>query len=239
VRLLLVEDERAVRRLVSERLAREGFTVTVAATVTDALVELHHGPFDVAILDLTLPDGSGLDVLQALRELGAAPHVIVLSGARAEIDRVRALDLGADDYVVKPFYVRELIARILAVERRLESSKAVELHYGPLSIDVAAREVTLRGVPLHLTAKEFDLLACMTARPRHVFTRDDLLRAVWQSAADWQAESTVTEHIRRLRNKIELDPLNPRVLQTARGVGYRFNPPRSAPSNHGVAVPVD
>ena len=130
----------------------------------------------MAILDLTLPDGSGLDVLHALRALGATTHVTVLSGAGAEIDRVGALDLGADDYVVKPFFVRELTARILAVQRRRDSSHVTALHYGPLRIDVAARDVSLDERPLHLTTKEFDLLACMAAQPRQVFSRDELLR---------------------------------------------------------------
>jgi two-component system phosphate regulon response regulator PhoB len=238
VRLLLVEDDLAERRLVTNRLEQEGVTVTVATTVAAAMTELHHGAFDVAILDLTLPDGSGLDVLHALRELGSDTHVTILSGAGAEIDRVRALDLGADDYVVKPFFVRELTARILAVQRRQDSSKVTGSQYGPIWIDHTAREVTLDDVPLHLSAKEFDLLACLAARPRHVFSRDELLRSVWQSAPDWQQDSTVTEHIHRLRSKIELDPLNPRMLRTVRGVGYRFDPPPAAPSDQSPAAPI-
>src|SRR5205085_3004665 len=132
-------------------------------TLAGALAELHHGVFDVAILDRTLPDGSGLDVLRALRERRSVAHVTILSGAGSEIDRVDALELGADDYVVKPFFVRELTARVLAVQRRLDSSTANQLRYGPISIDLAARELTLDGEPVHLTVKEFDLLACMAA----------------------------------------------------------------------------
>jgi DNA-binding response OmpR family regulator len=228
VKLLLLEDDVAVRRLVTNHLEQQGFTVTVATTVAEAMRELNHDAFEVAILDLTLPDGSGLTVLHALRALGATTHVTVLSGAGAEIDRVGALDLGADDYVVKPFFVRELTARILAVQRRRASSTATALQYGSLQIDVAAREVSVDGVQVHLTTKEFDLLACMAQHPRRVFSRDELLRTVWQSAADWQRDSTVTEHIRRLRSKIEADPLNPRILRTARGAGYRFDPPTDA-----------
>jgi DNA-binding response OmpR family regulator len=225
VKLLLMEDDVAVRRLVTNRLELEGVTVTLATTVAEAMTEIHHEAFDAAILDLTLPDGSGLEVLHALRALGAATHVTILSGAGSEIDRVGALDLGADDYVVKPFFVRELTARILAVQRRQDASNVTALSYGPLRIDLTAREITVDDAPLHLTAKEFDLLACMASHPRHVFSRDDLLREVWHSAGDWQRPSTVTEHIRRLRAKIEVDPLNPRILRTARGVGYRFDPP--------------
>jgi DNA-binding response OmpR family regulator len=229
MRLLLVEDDQAVRRLVRNHLEHEGVTVTEASTVAEALNELHHHEFDVAILDLTLPDGSGLEVLRELRALGSAAHVAVLSGAGAEIDRVRALDLGADDYVVKPFYVRELASRILAVQRRQDSARGTEYRYGRLWIDVGARVVTVDEVPLHLTTKEFDLLACLAANPRHVFTREDLLRAVWNSAGDWQRASTVTEHIRRLRAKIEADPVHPVILRTARGAGYRFDPPGDEP----------
>ncbi len=239
MRLLLVEDDLAVRRLVTGRIETEGVEVTAATTVAAATAALHHGSFDVAILDLTLPDGSGLDVLRALRELGAETHVTILSGAGTELDRVRALDLGADDYIVKPFFVRELVARVLAVQRRQDSSNVAPLQFGALRIDVVAREVTVAAVPVHLTTMEFDLLACMAARPKHVFSRDELLRSVWQSAADWQKESTVTEHIHRLRSKIEADPLHPQMLRTARGAGYRFDPPPAAPTGPGTPVPVE
>lgn len=230
MRLLLVEDNLDVRRLVIDRLDHDGIAVTAATTVAEAMTELHHGAFDVVLLDLTLPDGSGLDVLEALRALGSDAHVVILSGAGTEMDRVRALRLGADDYVVKPFFVRELSARILAVQRRQDSSRTTAFHFGRLRIDLTAREVAVDGALLHLSTMEFDLLACLAARPRHVFSRDDLLRAVWHSAGDWQRDSTVTEHIRRLRSKIELDPLNPRLLRTARGVGYRFDPPAAEPA---------
>jgi DNA-binding response OmpR family regulator len=230
VKLLLLEDDVAVRRLVTNRLEVEGVTVTMATSVAEAITQVQHEVFDAAILDLTLPDGSGLDVLHALRGLNTATHVTILSGAGAEIDRVGALDLGADDYVVKPFFVRELTARILAVQRRQDSSNVSALRYGPLRIDLTAREVAVDDVPLHLTAKEFDLLACLASHPRQVFSRDDLLREVWHSAGDWQRASTVTEHIRRLRAKIEVDPLEPCILRTARGVGYRFDPPVAVPA---------
>ena len=170
MKLLLLEDDLAVRRLVTNHLEQQGFTVTVTTTVAEAMTALNHDTFDVAILDLSLPDGSGLAVLAALRTLGATTHVTVLSGAGSETDRVGALDLGADDYVVKPFFVRELTARILAVQRRRALLDVTALHYGPLRIDVAAREVTLDDVPLHLTTKEFDVLACMATHPRRVFS---------------------------------------------------------------------
>jgi DNA-binding response OmpR family regulator len=223
-RLLIVEDDDAICRLVATVFEEHAVDVTAAGTAAAALTELRHAVFDVAILDLTLPDGSGLDVLEAMQAQGSATHVIILSGAATETDRVRALELGADDYVVKPFFVRELTARVLAVRRRQETATSSSLTYGRIAIDLAARQVTVDDAPVALRAKEFDLLAFLAARPRHVFSRDELLRSVWQSATDWQKASTVTEHVRRLRSKIEDDPLNPRLLQTVRGVGYRFDP---------------
>ncbi|MEA3056906.1 MAG: diguanylate cyclase [Actinomycetota bacterium] len=237
MRLLIADDDAAVRRLVSNRLERQGVSVTVAETGATALAELRHTAFDVAILDLELPDGSGLDLLRSLRELDAHTHVIILSAVRSEADRVQALDLGADDYVVKPFFVRELTARVLAVRRRQDVTKDTMLRYGRIQIDLAARHVTIDDVAVSLTAKEFDLLAFLAARPRNVFSRDELLRAVWHSAADWQQVATVTEHVGRLRSKIEQNPSRPRLLQTVRGVGYRFDPPPLEQLDQGATIP--
>jgi PAS domain S-box-containing protein len=237
MRLLIVDDNAAVRHLVSNRLQKQGVSVTSAATTGAALVELRHTAFDVAILDLELPDGSGLDLLRSLRERDAPTHVIILSAARGEADRVQALDLGADDYVVKPFFVRELTARVLAVRRRQDISKDTRLRHGRIQIDLAARHVTVDDVAVSLAAKEFDLLAFLAARPRHVFSRDELLRAVWHSAADWQQVATVTEHVKRLRSKIEQDPSRPQLLKTVRGVGYRFDPPPLEQLDQGATIP--
>ena len=222
--LLILEDEVAIRDLVTLKLEKEGVRVTGTSTVASALRAINSTVFDVAVLDRRLPDGSGLDVLTSLRALGSATHVIVLSGAGGESDRIQALDLGADDYVVKPFFVRELAARVLAVGRRQRDADQRVLQLGALAVDLAAREVSVAGVPVDLTAKEFDLLAFLAARPGEVFSRDALLRSVWQSAPDWQAGATVTEHVRRERRKIEADPDQPRWLVTVRGVGYRFEP---------------
>jgi PAS domain S-box-containing protein len=237
MRLLIVDDDAAVRRLVSNRLERQGVSVTSAATSATALEEIRHTVFDVAMLDLELPDGSGLDLLHRLRELDAPTHIIILSAARSEADRVRALDLGADDYVVKPFFVSELAARVLAVRRRQDVAKDTRLRHGRILIDLAARQVTVDDVPISLPAKEFDLLAFLAARPSHVFSRGELLRAVWCSAADWQQVATVTEHVARLRSKIELDPSRPRLLTTVRGVGYRFDPPPLEHLDQGATIP--
>jgi PAS domain S-box-containing protein len=237
VRLLIIDDDVAVRRLVSNRLATQGVSVTCASTIAAALAELAHASFDVAILDLALPDGSGLDLLRTLRDADSSTHVIILSAAGSEADRVDALDLGADDYVVKPFFVRELAARVLAVRRRREVAQGTTLQYGGIVIDLAARQVTVGGLPADLTTKEFELLAFLAARPRHVFSRDELLRSVWRSSADWQQVATVTEHVGRLRAKIEQNPSRPRLLRTVRGVGYRFDPPSHDNLDPGAAFP--
>jgi DNA-binding response OmpR family regulator len=228
VQLLIVEADEEIRRLVTDRVERQGVHVTAAETAAGALAVLDDTAFDVAIFDLMLPDGSGIDLLRVLRERGAATHVIILSDAGSEGDRVHALGLGADDYVVKPFFVRELTARVLGVRRRQFTAADTVLVHGPISIDLAARQVTVDAEPVRLTAKEFDLFAFLAARPRHAFSRDELLRSVWQSAADWQQVATVTEHMRRLRMKIEVEPHHPRMLHTVRRVGYRFDPPAPA-----------
>jgi PAS domain S-box-containing protein len=237
VRVLIVDDDASVRRLVANRLATQGMSVTPAATGAAALAELQHSTFDVVILDLTLSDGSGSEVLRVVREVDAPTHVIVLSAAGAETDRVRALELGADDYVVKPFFVRELAARVLAVGRRQDVAKDTVLHHGRVVIDLVARRATIDQVSIALTGKEFDLLAFLAARPGHVFSRVELLRSVWHSAPDWQQESTVTEHVGRLRSKIEADPRRPRLLKTVRGAGYRFDPPSPELVDQGAGIP--
>jgi PAS domain S-box-containing protein len=229
--VLVVEDDSAMRHLVRDDLERANMRVTEADSVAQAVEALRGAVFDVVILDLRLPDGSGLDVLAGLREDGGAAHVIVLSGAASQADRIRGLEAGADDYVVKPFFARELTARVRAVQRR-NAALDTTLQLGALHIDVAAKRVLLAGAPVDLTTREFALLAFLAARPGHVFSRAELLRAVWQSAPDWQTAATVTEHIHRLRSKIEVDPRQPLFLQTVRGSGYRFD----APAPHPVSA---
>ena len=233
MQLLILEDEIGVRDLVTLRLEKEGIRVTATSTVAAALSAIASKVFDVVVLDRTLPDGSGLEVLEALRALGSATHVIVLSGAGSESDRVQALQLGADDYVVKPFFVRELAARVLAVGRRQRDAGERVLEHGVLTVDLAARQVLVAGIPVDLTAKEFDLLAFLASRPGEVFSRDALLRSVWQSAPEWQAGATVTEHVRRLRTKLGSSAAP--AVQTVRGAGYRFDATYSEES--GLPVP--
>ncbi len=237
MRLLIVDADEAVLRLVTNRLERQAVDVTPVATVAGALAELTHRTFDVAIFDLMRPDGSGLDLMRVLREGAAPTHVIIASDAAGEGDRVHALGLGADDYVVKPFSVRELTARVLAVRRRRAAATDDHMVFGSMTIDLAARQVAIDGAPVRLTAKEFDLLAFLAARPRHAFSRDELLRSVWRSASDWQQVSTVTEHVRRVRAKIEPEPHHPRMLHTVRGVGYRFDPPAGPPIDPATTPP--
>jgi PAS domain S-box-containing protein/diguanylate cyclase (GGDEF)-like protein len=226
MRILVVEDDVPVRRLVRDGLERQGLDVEEAGTVADAMRALRERQADLIILDLTLPDGTGLEILAHVRQIGSAVHVIVLSGAITELDRVQALDLGADDYVVKPFFVRELTARVLAFERRTRDNGAGVLTFGTLEIDLMAKRVLIDRSILELTPKEFALLAFLAARPGHVFSRADLLRAVWQSEPEWQSGATVTEHIRRLRKKITLTG-QPTLLHTVSGSGYRFDAPPS------------
>jgi diguanylate cyclase (GGDEF)-like protein/PAS domain S-box-containing protein len=225
VSVLVVDDEPGIRRLVRDQLQDIGMEVAVASTIAeaDAAIALH--TYEVVILDLTLPDGSGLDVLDRLHRSGSTSHVIVLSGSTSEADRVDALRRGADDFVVKPFYVRELTARVLAVRRRRDPVADATLRFGRYRIDLQARQVTSAGELVELTTMEFDLLAYLAVRPGHVFDRNHLLHAVWRSAPDWQQAATVTEHIRRLRRKLEVDPAHPTLLTTVRGAGYRFDPP--------------
>ncbi len=225
-RVLVVEDDPSMRRVLVELLRRDGLAVEAVATGAETSAALDRVDPAVVILDLGLPDMSGYEVLRQIRTDREIP-VVVLSGRADETDRVLALELGADDYVVKPFSPRELAARVNGVLRRAApkvATDAARLDFGPLVVDQRAREVTLDGELVDFTPKEFDVLAHLAASPREVFSRADLLRDVWQSSPDWQDPATVTVHVRRIRNKIETDPENPRWITTVWGVGYRFEP---------------
>jgi two-component system, OmpR family, phosphate regulon response regulator PhoB len=236
--ILVVDDDNRVRTLLSWQLEAEGFAVRCAADGAEALDHIGRDRPDLVILDLSLPGVGGLDVLRSVRQhepAGATPlPVIILSGRSGETDRIVGLDFGADDYLIKPFSPGELAARVRSVLRRARPP-AVQPDgsggFGPgpaspaagLRIDEAAREVFARGRPVDLTAREYDLLAFLARHPRQVFTRAQLLRSVWDSEAAWQSEATVTEHVHRLRVKLEDDPARPRWLHTVRGVGYRMD----------------
>jgi DNA-binding response OmpR family regulator len=176
------------------------------------------------LLDISMPEMDGLAVLARLRETGTLP-VILLTARDAEDDRIRGLDLGADDYVVKPFSPRELAARVRSLLRRARAAgPAGVLEFEGLRIDLGARDVSVGGEPAGLTRREFDVLATLASAPRQAFSRAQLLRRVWGSQEAWQTPATVTEHVRRLRRKIESDPERPRWVQTVQRVGYRFEP---------------
>jgi DNA-binding response OmpR family regulator len=223
-RILVIDDEPRVREVVATYLQREGFKVLEAADADTARRHLAGPEPDLVILDIMFPGASGLDLLNDLRRTGATP-VILLTARAEESDRVLGLELGADDYVVKPFSPRELVARVRSVLRRSNPVPVSQtVSYDGLTVDLAAREVSVGGEPVELTAREFDLLAFMASNPRQVFSRTQLLEQVWDSSPEWQDPATVTVHVRRVRHKIESDPTQPRWLQTAWGVGYRFQP---------------
>lgn len=221
--ILVVDDEPTVRDVVRRYLERDGFTVRTASTGSEALAEIESAPPSLVVLDLMLPEISGEEVCRRLR-VGSDVPVIMLTARSREPDRLLGLELGADDYMVKPFSPRELVARIKAVLRRAGDPAPANgrLAVANLEIDPAARAVLRDGEPVSLAAKEFDLLHFLASHGGQVFSREQLLEHVW--GWDFQGDaSTVTVHIRRLRTKIELDPQNPRYLKTVWSVGYKFD----------------
>ena len=222
--ILVVDDDLDLVDVVRSALEREGFSVDDAGDGETALTKISDTAPELVVLDLGLPKVRGLDVLKRVREDNPVP-VIVLSGQSDETARVVGLELGADDYVVKPFSPRELVARVRSVLRRTRPTRPSDrLVAGGLELDLATREAWLHGQPVELRRREFDLLAFLCESPRQVFTREQLLRHVWDSEPEWQGSGTVSEHVHRLRAKIEDDPARPRRLVTVRGVGYRFVP---------------
>lgn len=227
-RVLVVDDEPMVREVLARYLAKEGFAVETAEDGEAALVAFEQAKPDLVLLDLMLPRIDGIEVFRRMRA-STSTAVIMLTAKGEETDRVVGLELGADDYVTKPFSPREVIARVRAVLRRTGtngSERPAEtgvLAYGDLEIDGRRREVRRAGLPVKLTRKEFDLLSCLASRPGITLTRSQLLEEVWDFAWDGDT-ATVTVHIRRLREKIEDDPSDPQRLVTVWGVGYRFEP---------------
>lgn len=227
--ILIVDDEASVVEVVGLYLRREGFNIASAANGREALEMLNANQPDLLVLDVMLPEVDGLEILRRLRAGSATKVPVILLTARGqEVDRIYGLELGADDYVVKPFSPAELAARVKAVLRRTEPDQGLEgsgraLEINDLKIDPKTREVRVRGNLVDLTATEFNLIYFLASHPRQVFSRDQLLEKVW-GYSDYVDPSTVTVHIRRLREKIEEDPGRPSKLTTVWGVGYKFEP---------------
>jgi DNA-binding response OmpR family regulator len=224
-RVLVVDDDPDLCQLLLRLLQAEGYGVDIAGNGASALGAVGRQQPDLVLLDIGLANEDGRDVLQALRKASDVP-VVFLTGRGHEIDRIAGLRMGADDYIVKPFSPGELTARVESVLRRAQPrrSDSPGLTFGALRIDPRTREVSLNGRPVEMTTKEFDLLYFLASSPRQVFSREQLLDHVWSSSSEWQTDATVTEHIRRLRRKIEADPDRPMWITTVRGAGYRFEP---------------
>jgi DNA-binding response OmpR family regulator len=224
-RVLIIEDDPNVAEVVTRYLEREGYAVESAADGLAGLELALSDPPDLVVLDLMLPSLTGLEVCRRLRAKAPVP-VIMLTARGDEVDRIAGLELGADDYVSKPFSPRELTARVKAVLRRasgaLAAEDAVVLQAGNLEVDAVAHEARLNGELVSLTAREFELLAHLMRNPRRAFRREELLADVW--GFSYGDTSTVTVHVRRLREKVEADPSDPRHICTVWGVGYRFEP---------------
>jgi DNA-binding response OmpR family regulator len=220
----LVEPDTRLRQMITDALEGDGCHVSSVCDAEELLALITHHRPDLVITEFELPSLSGLELVRRLFSYGRLPTIVLASGF-SETDLVVTLEMGADDYIEKPFTHRELLARVHAVLRRIEHCTDCEsLRFEGLSIDFTTREVVVGDRPVELTALEFDLLAFMASSPRQAFSRETLLDRVWGSSGEWQTTSTVSEHIHRLRRKIEADPSAPRWLQTMRGVGYRFVP---------------
>ena len=228
--ILIVDDEPAVAEVVSLYLKKEGYGCTIAHDGRMALAKMEDRP-TLVVLDINLPEVDGLSVLSTIREKYPDTGVIMLTARRQEIDRIYGLELGADDYMVKPFSPAELVARVKAVLRRMNdnnangksNSSALVFDDGALEIDPLSHSVKVNQAEIELTATEFGLLKFMAQNPRQVFSRDELLESVW-GMSEFVDPNTVTVHMRRVREKIEQDPSKPRWLQTVWGVGYKFIP---------------
>ncbi len=221
-RILVVDDDKSVRNLLRGLLTAEGYIVDEATDGPAALDRVTRVPPDLVLLDVMMPGQSGLDVLAVLRRTSNVP-VVILTAKDDETDRVVGLRLGADDYVVKPFSNAELTARLASVLRRSGAARpTARIELPGLKLDLAAREVTVGRRVVEMPSREFDLLAFLAGSPGETFSREQLLEQVWGSSADAQNVATVTEHVRRIRSRIEKQPDRPRWIRTVRGAGYRF-----------------
>jgi two-component system, OmpR family, response regulator RegX3 len=225
-RILVVDDEPSVRESVGYALEQEGFQVTLAANGEEAEGQISENGFDLLILDIMMPGKSGLDLCREVRAHSPVP-IILLTAKDAEVDKVVGLEVGADDYVTKPFSVRELLGRVRAQLRRRELDRSTDGHdgaeitAGPVSIDLARHLVTVRGEPTNLTRSEFQVLRLLAGSPGQVFSRKEIMEELWQT--EFRGDVRACDvHISNLRQKVERDPQNPELVVTVRRVGYRF-----------------
>jgi DNA-binding response OmpR family regulator len=223
--VLLVDDEESVQKLLTYPLEREGYTVVQARDGEEALERYRETPVDLVILDLMLPKLDGLAVCRRLREERSAVPIIMLTARGDEGDKVLGLELGADDYITKPFSIREFMSRVRALLRRAQLSPAGAptevIEVGNLRIDTTRRSVQARGEAVQLTYLEFELLRTLASNPGRVFTRKELLDELW-GGSDFRDPRTIDVHVRHLREKVERDPADPELIFTVRGAGYRF-----------------
>ena len=221
-RILIVEDEQALRSTLSVRLRGEGYVVDTASDATDGFEKATGSPFDLIILDVMLPDRSGFDVCRDIRQAGLATPILFLSARHQTTDKVIGLRLGGDDYVTKPFKAAELVARIEVLLRRVPIRAGHGVHqFGAIQVDIRRSEVTREGTPLYLSAREFQLLRYLIERAGGTVPRVELLRSVWGYDSNTLTR-TVDMHIASLRNKLEADPKHPEFILTVAGVGYKF-----------------
>ena len=223
-RILIIEDDKSIAELERDYLELNGFEVTICEDGTKGLEEALGGGYDLILLDLMLPGSDGFDICRKVREKQNTP-IIIVSAKHEDIDKIRGLGLGADDYMTKPFSPGEMVARVRAHLNRYERLKGKEkneiIEIRGLKIDRTARKVWVNGEEKNLTAREFDLLAFLAANPNHVYSRDELFREIWgmESVGDI---ATVTVHIKKIREKVELNSAKPQYIETIWGVGYRF-----------------
>ncbi|MGB8259741.1 MAG: response regulator transcription factor [Terracidiphilus sp.] len=239
IRILLVDDESAIRRALKPPLMELGFNVTEASRGEEALQLLRASAFDVVLLDVNMPGIGGIETLRRIRSFLPRMPILMLTVRDAEEEKVEALELGADDYVTKPFSTRELIARIRTAVRRVQAPERAQdapVEIGELRLDPLKRTVTKRGQPVHLTRKEFDILHCLMSRAGRVITYAKLLTAVWGADCREEVEYLRT-FVRQLRKKIEDDPSNPVYLLTDVYVGYRFADPQMLTEEPAAATP--
>ena len=225
--ILLVDDEDAVQKLLAYPLERDGFRVVQARDGEEALARFAEQHVDLVVLDLMLPKVDGLEVCKRLRA-GSSVPIIMLTARDDELDKVLGLELGADDYITKPFSIREFRSRVRALLRRAAApasggGQEETIERDGLRIDIGRRDVVVRGAPVQLTYVEFELLRTLAASPGRVFTRELLLQALW-GGSDYREPRTIDVHVRHLREKLERDPGQPEYILTVRGVGYRFRP---------------